>query len=185
MIFQFNPVPQYTHFTIAGESFDLTDGLFGLAVSPKLSIFDSSINALFNSPRERVLYFHAMASGQENSVPLSVINNPLILLDPSLQASAFRNLGSRDIQTPAEAMDSNGNLFFVLINPLALVCWDTSLPYSPENIKIVERNDSTLQFASGMKIIRNLDGNEEIWIITIRFQVCSVNALLRTSKHIQ
>ena len=71
----------------------------------------------------------------------------------------------------AQAMDSNGNLFFVIMEPIALVCWDSSKPYSLENIKVVEENAETLQFASGMKIIKNLVGFEELWILTNRFQV--------------
>jgi Major royal jelly protein len=71
----------------------------------------------------------------------------------------------------AQAMDRNGNLFFVLMDPIAVVCWDSSLPYVIENIKIVIQNDATLQFASGVKVIKNLHGNEELWIITNRFQV--------------
>lgn len=69
-------------------------------------------------------------------------------------------------------MDSNGNLYFVLVNPLALVCWDSSTPYSIENIKMIYQNDATLQFASGLKIAKNLNGLEELWVITNRFQVC-------------
>lgn len=68
-------------------------------------------------------------------------------------------------------MDSNGNMWFVLLNPVALVCWDSSLPYSSDNIKVVEENNETLQFASGLKIIKNSSHDEEIWIITNRFQV--------------
>lgn len=68
-------------------------------------------------------------------------------------------------------MDCNGNLFFVLVNPLALVCWDSSTAYTRNNIKVVHRNDQTLQFASGLKIVRNTDGVEELWIMTNRFQV--------------
>lgn len=68
-------------------------------------------------------------------------------------------------------MDSDGNLFFVLMNPLALACWDSSLPYTHENIKIIIQNDATLQFASGLKIIKNLHGHQELWVLTNRFQV--------------
>lgn len=68
-------------------------------------------------------------------------------------------------------MDSNGNLYFVLINPLALACWDTSTPFSRDNIKTLVTNNQTLQFASGVKVIRNLSGVEELWAITNRFQV--------------
>ena len=71
----------------------------------------------------------------------------------------------------AQAMDSNGNLFFVLMNPIALACWDSSLPYTVENIKVVVQNDATLQFAGGVKVIKNLSGQEELWVITNRFQV--------------
>lgn len=145
--------------------------MFGLSVSPRVSFFDGSINALFNAPRERVLYFHALASAQENTVPLSMLNNPTLWLNSNSQASAFKKIGSRGIQAAAQAMDSNGNLFFVLMNPIALACWNTAKVYSPENIKIVRQNDTTLQFASGMKILKNLNGFEEIWIMTNRFQV--------------
>lgn len=71
-------------------------------------------------------------------------------------------------------MDSNGNLFFVLMNPIALVCWDTSTEYSTQNIRIVVQNDITLQFASGLKIIKNLSGIEELWVLTNRFQVSDI-----------
>lgn len=68
-------------------------------------------------------------------------------------------------------MDSNGNLFFVLLNPLALVCWDSTTPYTRANIKIVYQNDATLQFASGLKVVWNYNNIEEVWIMTNRFQV--------------
>lgn len=71
-------------------------------------------------------------------------------------------------------MDSNGNLFFVLLKPLALVCWDSSTPYSRANIKIVYQNDATLQFASGLKVVWNYNNIEEVWIMTNRFQVCDL-----------
>jgi hypothetical protein len=67
-------------------------------------------------------------------------------------------------------MDRNGNLFFVLMNPLALVCWDSETVYKVENIKILHQDNQTLQFASGLKIVTNLLGDEEIWIVTNRLQ---------------
>lgn len=68
-------------------------------------------------------------------------------------------------------MDSNGNLWFVLLSPLALACWNTKTPYNPDNIKIVYRNDVILQFSGGMKVVQNLSGEEELWFITNRLQV--------------
>lgn len=71
----------------------------------------------------------------------------------------------------AQAMDSNGNLYFVLYNPIALACWDSTTAYTRDNIKVIHQNDATLQFGSGVKVVRNLAGVEEIWILTNRFQV--------------
>lgn len=68
-------------------------------------------------------------------------------------------------------MDRNGNLYFVLMNPIAVACWDSSTPYNRDNIKVMVQDDQSLQFASGMKVIENLFGEEELWIMTIRFQV--------------
>lgn len=68
-------------------------------------------------------------------------------------------------------MDKNGNLFFVLMDPIALACWDSSTPYAIENIKVVMQHDAKLQFASGLKIVKNLYGNEELVLLTNRFQV--------------
>lgn len=57
----FYPYPPHGHFTINGESFDLMDGLFGLALSP------------LNSNGDRTLYFHSLASVTECSVSTSII----------------------------------------------------------------------------------------------------------------
>lgn len=79
-------------------------------------------------------------------------------------------------------MDRNGNLFFVTMDPIALICWDSSLPYTRDNLKIVVQNDITLQFASGLKVIKNLDGYDEVWILTNRFQVWIRQVSLRFSR---
>lgn len=70
-------------------------------------------------------------------------------------------------------MDKNGNLFFGLMNPIAIACWDSSKPYTRSNIHIVAQNDETLQFASGLKVVLNKKGKEELWVMTCRFQVIS------------
>lgn len=48
---------------------------------------------------------------------------------------------------------------------------DTRTEYNKQNIKIVAQNDETLQFATGMKVVLNGKGEEELWILTNRFQV--------------
>lgn len=67
-------------------------------------------------------------------------------------------------------MDSFGNLFFGVHEPIAVACWDSSKPYHLNNMRIVAHNAQTLQFSSGLKVIRNRKGDEEVWILTNRLQ---------------
>lgn len=76
-------------------------------------------------------------------------------------------------------MDRNGNLWFVMLKPLALVCWDSSLPYTVSNFRSVLQDDLTLQFASGLKIVTNTYNEDEIVIVTNRFQVFRTSFTLK------
>lgn len=87
-ILQFKNDAAYSSFTVAGESFSLTDGIFGLAVSPP------------SCKTDRKLYYHSLAAVTENAVSLSVINNPANWANPNSQSAAFTVIGSRGIQTP-------------------------------------------------------------------------------------
>jgi hypothetical protein len=71
----------------------------------------------------------------------------------------------------AQAMDQNGNLFFGMIANNAIGCWNTHKPYNLLNIRNVAQNPETMQFISGMKVIKNRKGKEELWILSCRFQV--------------
>lgn len=68
-------------------------------------------------------------------------------------------------------MDENGNLFFGLMTPIAIGCWDSSKPYTTRNMRLVAQDDEKLQFASGIKVVMNKKAKEELWILTCRFQV--------------
>lgn len=71
-------------------------------------------------------------------------------------------------------MDRNGNLFFGLINPIAIGCWDSSQGVNDaERIRVVAENRQTLQFTSGMKVVLNNHNKEELWVLTCRYQVGS------------
>ncbi|XP_055316182.1 protein yellow-like [Sitodiplosis mosellana] len=155
----FYPTPCFGTHTVAGESFDLMDGLFGLALTP---VYTRGY---------RHLYFHALASNTENSVRLDVLNNATAWQN-NVESSPreFREIGQREVQATAEAMDSNGNLFFGLERPSAIACWDSEKPYTRENMKIAVQNDNTLQFVSGLKVIVNRKGKEELWAMSCRFQ---------------
>jgi Major royal jelly protein len=121
--------------------------------------------------QEPYLLFHPLTSITERAVPLRVIDDQRAFEGKqNALANEFREIGSRGVKTAAQAMDRNGNLFFVLWEPLAIVCWDSSTPYNRDNIMIVYRNDQTLQFASGMKIVEDARGQEELWLVTNRLQ---------------
>ena len=156
------PNPAFGTHTISGESFDLMDGIFGMAI-------DKSRRP------DRLLYFHALASDTENAVPVSILNNRAVWEnDVNANASSFRVIGSRASQSAGEAIDRNGNLFFGLNRLNSIACWDTSKQsLTPANVKVPVQDNQLLQFASGIKVIRNTDGEEELWVVTNRFQVNS------------
>lgn len=83
------------------------DGLFGLALSPAKSS-DAGSNQVvgaFNRQADRALYFHSLASGHENFVPLHLVNNASIWTqDANSQPRAFKVLGSRGTQTAGKIM---------------------------------------------------------------------------------
>lgn len=105
---------------------------------------------------------------------LDVLNN-VTAWDSNVESTPreFHEIGQRQVQATAQAMDSHGNLFFGLENPIAIACWDSDRPYTRDNMKIVAQNENNLQFVSGMKVITNRKGKEELWAISCRFQVLS------------
>lgn len=151
------PNPQFGTHTISGETFELMDGIFGMAI-------DKS---------KRTLYFHALAAENENVVSLKTLNNYTAWQnDENSFTKEFKSLGPKGSQSAASAIDSNGNLYFGLNAQNAIACWDTSKrPLTRSAVKVLLKDDDRLQFASGMKVIRNTDGEEELWIVTNRFQV--------------
>lgn len=66
------------------------DGLLGLTITKNPLRQDT----------ERSLLFHALASGAENSVPLSILNNPTVWEnDANAMPGAFKVIGTRGGQT--------------------------------------------------------------------------------------
>lgn len=72
----FYPNPDNGTFTIAGESFDLMDGVIGLALSPK-SLFPRTfvLHRPSSYRSNRKLFFHSLASVSENRVELGVLDD--------------------------------------------------------------------------------------------------------------
>lgn len=64
------------------------------------------------------------------------------------------------------------------MDPSAIACWNPKDEYSSNNIHIIARNETTLQFVSGLKVILNGKGEQELWSFSNRFNV-SINNLMR------
>ncbi|XP_017867238.1 PREDICTED: major royal jelly protein 1 [Drosophila arizonae] len=154
------PDPDYGRHTIAGESFTLMDGIFSV-----------------NNDRQN-LYFHPLASISEYSVPLSLINRRQNWEDDSgAMEDQFKLLGRRKSECAASAMDSRNNLYCVTLNPIKLFAWNTNTPYTTRNFGNLPAKSSELQFVSGMKVLRNPGGQEELWMLSNRFQKISAGTL--------
>lgn len=148
------PDPNYGFHTLAGESFILMDGIFGMSTD------------------KENLYFHPLSSATEYAVPLKVIDNST-LFERNIESmpEAFRPLGKRSSPCAASAIDDNNNIYCVTFNPIELISWNVNSPYDSKNIKKLPIRSEELQFVSGMKVVRNHQGNEELWMISIRYQV--------------
>lgn len=77
---------------------------------------------------------------------------------------------TRFSQSASEAMDRNGVLFFGLVTPCSMACWNSATEYSLKNMDIIAHDHTTLQFPSGVKIVNNLKGEQELWILSCRLQ---------------
>ncbi|XP_030022180.1 protein yellow isoform X1 [Manduca sexta] len=155
----FFPYPSRGTFTIDGESFDLMDGVLGMALSP------------YRPGKGRLLYFHALASTTENVVRTGVLRNESLLHDPTVNpGDVFVFPEERASQSAAEAMDRDGILYFGYMDPPSILCWNTASEFSPRNFHKVAINSETLQFASGVKVVNNLKGEQELWVLTSSFQ---------------
>lgn len=79
-------------------------------------------------------------------------------------------MGHRQTQSGPIAIDRSGNIFFGA-SPTTLACWSpNSSYYSKATIKQLFNNSETLQFVSGIKVIKNVKNVEELWIVTNRLQ---------------
>ena len=128
-------------FNLNGVSFDLMDGILGLALGP-------------TAAGDRKLFFHSLASVRESWVRCSLLRNESNFVDGINEVPRQFRVSSaeRTSQSAAEDMDEHGIMIFGLLHENALACWDSRRQYSPENMHIVSRSERALQFPSGIKI---------------------------------
>ncbi|KAI4456326.1 protein yellow-related [Holotrichia oblita] len=137
------PYPNHSSFDILGDNFDLVDGVLGMDIGPNIV------------GESRKLYYHSLSSVTENWVYTDHLRNASIFgVYPWVHPSVFNVYkGDRDSQSAAQAIDSNGISFFGKLSKLSINCWDTTTEYGFENIDVVEHNEVTLQFPSGIKVM--------------------------------
>ncbi|KAI4484280.1 hypothetical protein M0804_007736 [Polistes exclamans] len=157
----FGPDEDAMNITIAGESFDLTDGTLGMSLSPI---------GFYN---HRYLYFNSLASYYQKfmdtvSLKESEFRDPVI----------FRSNYKRASQAGVQATSRRGVIFFQLVQLTAIACWDIEKPFAPENVVIICQDEEILQYVSGIKVITNNHGEEELWFNTNRLQ----KTINKTSK---
>ncbi|KAF5288324.1 hypothetical protein FQR65_LT12058 [Abscondita terminalis] len=169
----FYPNPAFGTYKISGYSFDLMDGLLGMELSP------------LRPNQDRILYYHAMSSGTEQWVYTSHLRNKTMYIDNPSPAPELFNVysGQRHTQSPAMAIDRNGIAYFGLASDLSMNCWNTATEYGRNNIGEVARDPVRLQFASGVKVITNKLGKQELWFVTMRFQRMATGTLDVSDKN--
>ncbi|XP_034942656.1 major royal jelly protein 1-like [Chelonus insularis] len=149
----FGPDPDGMNITIAGESFDLTDGILGMALTP-LNLFE-----------ERYLYFNSLASYRQKFLPTNSVKN-----NEFNEPIVFESIIKRQSQAGVQAISKDGVMFFQLVELTAIACWNIQKPFTYDYIEILAINEDLFQYVSGMKVIKNYQGEEELWFNTNRLQ---------------
>ncbi|XP_003706731.3 major royal jelly protein 9 [Megachile rotundata] len=160
----FGPDDDAMNITIAGEWFDLTDGTLGMSLSP-IGFFE-----------ERYLYFNSLASYREKFTDTYSLKQSKHA-EPKVYESNYK----RASQAGVQATSRRGVIFFQLVQLTAIACWNIEKPFTPENVVIIAQDEETLQYVSGIKVIANSYGEEELWFNTNRLQK-TINKTLKPSE---
>ncbi|XP_058809130.1 major royal jelly protein 1-like [Phymastichus coffea] len=146
--------PQAGRIVIAGEPIDLTDGTLGVALSPR------------GFYSKRYLYFNSLASFYQKFVDTDSLKRSLYTSPPLVYQSVARRVS----QAGVHAISKTGAMFFQLAGYTALACWNIERPFLPENVVVLAQDPETLQYVSGIKVLTNASGEEEVWFNTNRLQ---------------
>ncbi|KAG8041561.1 hypothetical protein G9C98_002854 [Cotesia typhae] len=149
----FGPDSDGMNITIAGEWFDLTDGILGMSLSPP---------GLF---QQRYLYFNSLASYKQKFMSTDSLKQPAYF-----QPIMYEAIIKRPSQAGVQATSKDGVLFFQLAEYTAIACWNMQRPFTPDNIEVISLDEEALQYVSGIKVITNSEGIEELWLNTNRLQ---------------
>lgn len=93
-------------------------------------------------------------------VSSNVLRNESLWVDGAFGlASAFIRIGERGPrgQSSTAGIDRNNVMFYNLVHQDAVGCWDTSRPYTIDNLGVVARDNVTLIFPNDMKVDHEQD----------------------------
>ncbi|ENN71603.1 hypothetical protein HUJ04_000879 [Dendroctonus ponderosae] len=157
----FTADPQYNTYTIEGQTFRFNDGIFTAALSPKS-----------DGPSKRKLHYHAMSNVKESWVYVKHLKNPRNFDFPYCSPQLFYTYhGRRKRQSPTEAADRKGNIYFSILTDNQLVKWNPSTAYIESNFEIITPPSLPILFASGLKVLPHKDGKGEVlWVFDVAFE---------------
>lgn len=152
----FMPDPLVGDFNIGGLNFQWNaEGIFGITASP------------VGVDGYRTLYFSPLTSHTQFAVSTRILRDESKVTD---SYKDFKIVGVRgdNGHTTSKVMDElTGIEFFNLIDQNAIGCWKQDLPYKPQNIGVVDKDDVGLIFPSDVKI----DQERNIWVLSDRMPV--------------
>nr|XP_033324997.1 protein yellow-like [Megalopta genalis] len=137
--FHFDPI--HCSFNVSGFSFQWTDGVFGLSLSPK------------RSDGDRTLYFHAMCGITEFSVPTSVLRDDKTRRYEDYFAYKIEGTKGLNTQGPSSLIDPKTGIdYFTQVSKNGVACWDTNVPLNPDTFINVAQDNTTLVFPNDLSI---------------------------------
>ncbi|CAG9792104.1 unnamed protein product [Diatraea saccharalis] len=151
----FMPDPLVGDFNIAGLNFQwFAEGIFGITLSP------------IGIDGYRTLYFTPLSSHTEFAVSTKILRD-----ETKVEGSFkdFKIVGVRgpDSHTTSKVMDDSGVQLFNLIDQNAIGCWSSTLPFKPQNIGVIDKDDVGMVFPCDIKI----DDDKNVWMISDRMPV--------------
>lgn len=114
----------------------------------------------------RYLYFNSLASYHQRYTDTFSLISQSEFREPIIFESNYKLASQAGVQ----ATSRRGVIFFQLVQLTAIACWDIGKPFTPENVVIIAQDEETLQYVSGIKVITNRAGEEELWFNTNRLQ---------------
>ncbi|PZC82537.1 hypothetical protein B5X24_HaOG210286 [Helicoverpa armigera] len=152
----FMPDPLTGDYNIGGLNFQWSsEGIFGISASPA------------GPDGYRTLFFSPLASHTQFAVSTRILRDETKVTG---SYHDFKVVGSRGANghTTSKVVDEyTGIELFNLIDQNAIGCWRSDTQYKPQNIAVVDKDDTGLIFPSDVKI----DAQRNVWVISDRMPV--------------